>query len=113
MEIRNNILFCFLFSLLTFINSSCQKKVMENKYTWLATVSAPKEFPIDVYTGELIANDFTYNFHHGWGTQNSGWGKSGGVVSVSTEFMEIPHTLNFTWYSWHENKFYSGEWKLD
>ncbi|MDW8850034.1 DUF2931 family protein [Flavobacterium sp. MMLR14_040] len=85
----------------------------EKKYHWLATVSAPKEYPAEVYLGNLIADDFSYGFDAIWGTQNTGWGNQGGTMSVSTEQMEIPHTLEFTWLSLVEKKFYTGKWKLD
>ncbi len=48
---------------------------MEEKYTWLGTVSAPQEYPMEVYEGAIIADDFTYAFDAIWGTQNTGWGK--------------------------------------
>ncbi|WP_248574882.1 DUF2931 family protein [Flavobacterium sp. H122] len=85
----------------------------EKKYEWLGTVSAPEEYPAEVYEGAIIANDFQYTFSTIWGTQNTGWGNTGGTMSVSTETMEIPHALEFTWYSIMERKFYTGKWKLD
>ncbi|WP_292008819.1 DUF2931 family protein [Chryseobacterium sp.] len=85
----------------------------EKKYSWLGTISAPQEFPMEIYSGSIIADDFTYNFDSIWGTQNTGWGNDGGTMSVSTTQMEIPHALEFTWYSLVEGKFYTGKWKLD
>lgn len=105
------ILIILIFGTLSLI--SCQSKKMEEKFEWLATPSAPQEYPIEVYEGALIANDFTYSFDAIWGTQNTGWGNPGGTMSVSVNKIEVPSTLQFTWLSLVENKFYTGKWSLD
>lgn len=107
-QINKIVRFLFILTLI-----SCKSMEKEKKYQWLATVSAPKEYPAEVYLGNLIADDFSYGFDAIWGTQNTGWGNQGGTMSVSTEQMEIPHTLEFTWLSLVEKKFYTGKWKLD
>ncbi|MDV7697154.1 DUF2931 family protein [Chryseobacterium soli] len=86
---------------------------MEEKYSWLGTISAPQEYPMEIYGGAIIADDFTYGFDAIWGTQNTGWGNEGGTMSVETSKMGIPHQLKFTWYSLVERKFYTGKWDLD
>lgn len=93
--------------------TSCKGQKMEEKFEWTGTVSAPEEYPMEVYKGALIANDFTYRFDAIWGTQNTGWGNDGGIMSVSEKQMEAPDSLNFTWLSLTEKKFYTGKWKLD
>lgn len=107
-QLNKIIQFLFILSLI-----SCKTMEKEKKHQWLATVSAPKEYPVEVYSGDLIADDFSYGFDAIWGTQNTGWGNEGGTMSVSTEQMEIPHALEFTWLSLVEKKFYTGKWKLD
>lgn len=98
--------------LIIFLLTNC-KNMREDKFPWLGTVSAPQEYPAEIYQGAIIADDFTYHFDCIWGTQNTGWGNEGGTMSVATEQMEIPHTLEFTWYSLVERKFYTGKWVLD
>ncbi len=83
------------------------------KYSWLGTVSAPQEYPVEIYKGALVADDFIYGFDAGWGTQNPGWGNVGRMVSVKVEKMNLPHQLDFTWYSLTEKKFYTGKWNLN
>lgn len=95
-------LFCF-----------CSIQSQNKKYSWLGTVSAPQEYPVEIYKGALIADDFTYGFDASWGTQNPGWGNAGKTVSVKIEKMDLPHQLNFTWYSLTEKKFYTGKWNLN
>lgn len=101
----------FLLLLCGLLTMGC--KGQTKQYQWLGTISAPQEFPMEIYNGAIMADDFSYDFDSIWGTQNTGWGVQGGVMSVTTERMSIPHQLKFTWYSLVERKFYSGEWKLD
>ncbi|SFZ92547.1 Protein of unknown function [Chryseobacterium limigenitum] len=109
----NKLKFLILFVVCSFSLISCQNKRMEEKYNWLGTVSAPQEYPMEVYKGAIIADDFSYGFDAIWGTQNTGWGNEGGTMSVETRLMGIPHKLEFTWYSLVERKFYTGKWDLD
>lgn len=102
-----------LFIFYSFSLVSCQNKKMEEKYNWSGTISAPQEYPMEIYSGGIIANDFTYPFDAIWGTQNTGWGNEGSKMNVATKKMEIPHQLEFTWYSLVEEKFYTGKWNLD
>lgn len=102
-----------LFILCSFSVASCQNKKMDEKYNWLGTISAPEEYPMEIYKGAIIADNFTYGFDAIWGTQNTGWGNEGGTMSVETQKMDIPSKLEFTWYSLVENKFYTGKWDLD
>jgi hypothetical protein len=109
----NKLKVILLFVLCSFSLISCQNKKMEEKYSWLGTISAPQEYPMEIYSGAIIADDFTYGFDAIWGTQNTGWGNEGGTMSVETRKMGIPHQLAFTWYSLVERKFYTGKWDLD
>lgn len=56
----------FIFFFLTII--SCQNKKMEEKFNWSAIVSAPQEFPVELYSGALTADDYTSSFSSIWGT---------------------------------------------
>lgn len=109
----NSVRSLILFVICSFSLVNCQNKKMEEKYNWLGTLSAPKEYPMEIYKGAIIADDFAYRFDAIWGTQNTGWGNEGGTMSVETRNMDIPNKLEFTWYSLVENKFYTGKWDLD
>ena len=115
MSLHKNI--CFLFVLLLITAAGCKNKTkaqkMNEKFNWTGTVSAPEEYPMEVYEGAIIADDFTFRFDEMWGTQNTGWGETGGVFSIDREQMDAPDSLKFTWLSLIEKKFYSGSWKLD
>lgn len=91
-----SILFLFVITI-----SSC----MEKKYEWSADISAPREYPIEVYTGAVGG----YFFSQIGGFRNAGWGNAGSVNSIKAP---LPDRLDMTWLSYVDNKFYTGEWKL-
>lgn len=86
---------------------------MEEKFKWTGTVSAPKEFPMQVYYGLVIADDYQYQFSDIWGIVDGGWGEVGKYGGGTHKLAQVPHTLEFTWYSLVEDKFYAGHWELD
>jgi len=84
---------------------------MEEKFEWSGSLSAPKEYPVEVYEGHLISIDYDQNFKD-WGTINSGWGNLGGTVVSGPRQKAAPDSLNITWLSFAEDKFYSGSFAL-
>ncbi|MEJ5106374.1 DUF2931 family protein [Chryseobacterium sp. MYb328] len=103
----------FKFLLLGALCSLSMMNGQNKKYSWLGSVSAPQEYPVEIYRGAIAANDFTYDFDASLGTQNTGWGNEGNIRKVKTEKMDLPHQLEFTWYSLTEKKFYTGKWNLN
>lgn len=83
---------------------------MEKKFEWSATVSSPREYPMEIYSGKLSAEDGSFDFSSIWGTTYQGWGNTG--KAKSGHLLEVPKTLSFTWFSIVEKKFYSGKWDL-
>lgn len=78
---------------------------MEKKYEWSADISAPREYPIEVYTGAVGG----YFFSQMGGFTNAGWGNAGSVDFIEAP---LPDSFDMTWLSYVDNKFYTGEWKL-
>ena len=78
---------------------------MEKKYEWAADICAPKEYPVEVYTGAAGG----YFFSQMGGFSNIGWGGLGGMDYIEAP---LPERLNMTWLSYVDNKFYTGDWKL-
>lgn len=76
---------------------------MEKKYEWSADVSAPREYPIEVYTGAAGGCFFSQM----GGFSNSGWGGSVDYIKAP-----LPDRLDMTWLSYVDNKLYTGDWKL-
>lgn len=83
---------------------------MEEKFEWSASVSAPQEYPMEVYSGKIGNNHDNFYFNSLWGTICTGWGNSSG--KMTEQFFSVPNSLEFTWLSIVEKKFYSGKWKL-
>jgi hypothetical protein len=87
--------------LFAIIISSC----IEKKYEWSADISAPKEYPIEVYMG-AVGGCF---FSQMGGFTNAGWGNAGSVDFIKAP---LPDRLDMTWLSYVDDKFYTGDWKL-
>lgn len=83
---------------------------MTDKFYWSATISAPQEYPVEIYDGKIGSENDSFIFNSMWGTINSGWGNGGGITSGNEN--AIPSYLEFTWFSIVEKKFYSGKWTL-
>ena len=97
---------------LTYLLTSCN--TMENqKYAWIASPSAPEEYPMEIYKGALISEDYAYTFDPIWGVFNPGWGEAAGTMCSANYPAKLPNSLEMTWYSVVEDKYYTGKWKLD
>lgn len=100
----------YLIISLVIITTSCQKEKMGNKQTkfsYKVSVTAPKEYPIEVYLGYLSRDkDFITTIpkdgveRQGWIAQGSSSGSGGNI---------IPDFVELTWLSYAEKKF----WKLE
>nr|WP_315247138.1 DUF2931 family protein [uncultured Flavobacterium sp.] len=78
---------------------------MEKKYEWSANISAPREYPIEVYTGAVGG----YFFSQMGGFSNTGWGGATGDTDIKAE---LPKRFDMTWLSYVDNKFYTIESEL-
>ncbi|WP_018344943.1 DUF2931 family protein [Cytophaga aurantiaca] len=113
---QTTILFLFIINSLL---SSCQTNEMKNKsenkkFDWTHSVSAPTNYPMRIYRGELkglTENDYSASFGL-WGVANEGWGTESGMVVVGPDTKAIPDSLLITWLSFRENKFYTGKFQL-
>lgn len=104
-----------LLSVLLIINAllaSCQEKMKEEKFVWGASVSAPREYPIEVIRGLISNGESFVHFGTIYGVNNPGWGFSGGSMD-NQSYSKLPDTLTFTWHSLVEDIYYTGTWKLD
>lgn len=105
--------FLLLFMLLS-IASSCQEsKMNEKKYVWGGAVVAPKEYPVEIYDGALSSGDYAYRFGPIYGIIQQGWSEQSKGMGEPDVPIELPDKLQMTWYAIQENKFYTGNWKLD
>ncbi len=107
------------------MNLNCQNKTtsnidqtmnlnkIRNKFEWLPTECAPKEYPVRVHKGSFSLNkNVIANIPSGGRTVQNGWGKQGSMYVVGEDFKSIPDHLEITWMSYTENKFYTGSFDL-
>ena len=95
--------------------SACQTKKnnMKSKFEWFHTLSAPKDYPIEVVQGRLNSSTGTLaSFSPIWGIINEGWGIDGGMAPSGPDEKEVPESLDITWLSFREDKFYTGQFDL-
>jgi arsenate reductase-like glutaredoxin family protein len=82
------------------------------KYDWLPTESAEKQFPMRIVDGDFyFKNGGSIYIPDGRVIEN-GLGELGSIHIVGDDFKPIPDKLAITWFSYIENKFYSGEFEL-
>lgn len=106
---RFRISLLLIFCLISFI--SCQNNKMEEKFEWSATLSAPEEYPVQVYEGNITSEDYVQSLE-GFGVIEFGWGKEGGMVVAGPDFKGLPDTLQIAWHSFVNKKNFKGKWPL-
>lgn len=99
---------CLILSLLI-IASSCKKDKMENrtKFEYKVSVTAPKEYPVEVYLGYLSTDENFITTVPKDGVEEQGWTAQGS--SSGSGGTTIPSFVELTWLSYAEKKF----WKLE
>ncbi|WP_316804301.1 DUF2931 family protein [Pedobacter nototheniae] len=84
---------------------------MEEKFDWTATLSAPQEYPVEVYQGEVAGKNYGQTLSH-LGPIAVGWGLGGGTISTGPDTKELPDYVGLTWVSFAERKVYTGQFQL-
>jgi hypothetical protein len=102
-------MFSLLLSLL-----GCKKQTMPKypEYRWNVSESAPKEYPVQIIDGDFEALD---GYHKGIPTRvdlYDGWGDGRSQMATGRDEMPVPKSMAVTWYSYREDTFYRGEFKL-
>lgn len=92
----------------------CKKEPMAKypEYRWSISESAPKEYPVQIISGDIEALD---GYHNGIPTRvdlNNGWGRGRSSIGAGREFLPAPKSMAITWYSYREDTFYRGEFDL-
>lgn len=111
-----------LFSLLLILVACTQKNLIENtqkseitnttnmnlNLDYASGVCAPKLYPVEVYRGDFYTDVDWLPIPNG-GIVEEGWGDNGMNMSRGSI---IPTNFRITYFSFLENKFYSGDFKL-
>ena len=81
------------------------------KYEWLASNSAPSGCPMELVDGEFIfPNKGSLYIPHT--TVHQGWGQKVSLHVVGADTKSLPDSMNITFYSYLEDKFYRGSFQL-
>ncbi|MDW8850036.1 DUF2931 family protein [Flavobacterium sp. MMLR14_040] len=88
----------------------------KKKYTWVAAVCTPRNYPAEIFSGHLITGNSLESSYvympfddviNSYNLGDNDGSSSGEATGIS------PKTLDVTWMSFTENKSYSGIFKLD
>ena len=83
-----------------------------DKYEWLPTESAHKDFPMQIIKGDFIFKDGNSIYIPDHRLIENGWGEIGSQHIVGEDLKPLPEALVIAWFSFVENKFYLGEFEL-
>ena len=87
------------------------KKTM-SKYRWYPTESSPKLYPMEIVKGNLIFSDGSSIYIPDHKVVSNGWGETGSSYISGEDIKPVPVKLEIHWFSYAENKFYSGSYEL-
>ncbi|KIA85465.1 DUF2931 family protein [Kaistella jeonii] len=88
---------------------------MSDKYEWLTLTVADYGYPMEIRNGSFynekgediagIPADMYLN--HQW------WDGDSGIAVTGDQYREVPSSMKIKWFSYAEDKFYKGDFKLD
>lgn len=88
------------------------KASMATKFDWLATESAPKIYPMVIIQGYLFFPEEGRLYVPNKKTLHHGWGEGVSIHLVGDDTKPLPERLEITFFSYTENQFYQGTFKL-
>lgn len=83
-----------------------------NQFKWLPTECAPADFPMQLVDGTFKLADGSIQAIPLSSLISNGWGEHGSTHVVGLEMKPVPIELELSWFSYAENKFFRGEFKL-
>lgn len=83
-----------------------------NVYEWLPTESADYNYPMQIIEGRLIFKDKNFVLIPDDKIISNGWGETGSIHLIGNDLKPIPEKLMISWFSFTEDKFYSGTFDL-
>lgn len=104
-------LFAALSGYFTFLLTGCESTMTE--YDWLASEAAPKGYPMEIIDGTFLYPGKS----HGLYIPNlkllyNGWGNPVSTHVVGSDKKPLPDRIDITFYSFAEDQFYHGRFKL-
>lgn len=105
------LLLLVLFSSFT-LSQESEAGLFVEKYDWLATESAHAKFPMKLVHGSLHLKDGSSVYVPSKAIFHNGWGETGSIHITGSKYKALPTRLTLSWFSFAENRFYSGDFQL-
>lgn len=83
-----------------------------DKYEWLPTESAHPEYPMTIVSGNLYLKDGSSVYIPSKAVVDNGWGEIGSTHIVGSTMKALPVSMKITWFSFAEDKFFTGTFDL-
>lgn len=83
-----------------------------NKYEWLPTETAPKNYPVYLYQGYFTTTKDDIIRIPDSRTVYYGWGNTGSIHISGEDLKSVPESLYLSWFSYTENKYYKLQEQL-
>lgn len=87
-------------------------RAAEDKFDWSTSSSAPRGTPIAILGGGFMAGDQSVSGIPTNYSTHSGWGQSNSAYVGGPDRKPAPGRLDILFYSWLEDRFYSGDFAL-
>ncbi|MGS2760949.1 DUF2931 family protein [Sinomicrobium sp. M5D2P9] len=82
------------------------------KYEWLPSVCAPKDYPAEIVNGYFNFSDGTSLYIPDGRLLHNGWGNPGAMHVTGEDLKPVPESMDIVWVSYPEKQFYTGHFAL-
>lgn len=83
-----------------------------DEYKWLPTACADYNYPMQITDGKFIFKSKDFVHIPDKKIISNGWGEAGSIYMIGEHLKPIPEKMMISWFSYTENKFYSGVFDL-
>ena len=107
-----SIIFFILMTVMFIYKLIAKGEFIMNKYGWLPTESSYEKYPMSIIAGDLVFSDGTSIYIPSSKIIENGWGELGSTHVVGERLKPLPVKIEISWFSYTEDKFYSGVFSL-
>ena len=112
-----NRLFAILLLLAVFsLFTNCKKlNTMNGKYEWLTLTTADEGYPMKIRSGEFYNQngESIAGIPADMYLSSQWWDGDSGVMITGDQYRDIPARMKIKWYSYAEDQFYEGDFKIN
>lgn len=83
-----------------------------DRFDWLPSECAHKQYPVRLLEGGLLLKDGSSLYVPAQSIIHNGWGEIGSTDIIGSPLKSLPVKLTATWFSFAEDKFFTGEFTL-